>query len=276
MTNITMGADIEMVVHQGVNPKSVIGLIGGSKEKPLLVEHGNLQEDNVLAEFAIDPVTTEDDWVRNITSVRDSLARKLGGYELRVMSSVMFPHEELVHPLAKQFGCDPDFNAWLVEENTPPDPTRVGRLRTCGGHIHIGFELGDTKGLPEHVRKAQLIHWMDAYLGLPAVFLDSDKKRRSVYGKAGSFRDKPYGIEYRSLSSFWMKDERLMRWAYQSACKAYERFQKEDLIDVINEDQVDLLREGIDMSSHVYAKHMMRMLGIEMPSDELLGVALHG
>jgi hypothetical protein len=37
------------------------------------------------------------------------------------------------------------------------------------------------------------------------LFWDSDVNRRLLYGKAGTIRIKPYGIEYRTLSNFWLK-----------------------------------------------------------------------
>lgn len=44
------------------------------------------------------------------------------------------------------------------------------------------------------------------YLGIPSVIKDKDKRRRSLYGKAGCFRLTQYGVEYRVLSSAMMKN----------------------------------------------------------------------
>ncbi len=39
---------------------------------------------------------------------------------------------------------------------------------------------------------------------------DKDTERRGMYGKAGAFRPKPYGVEYRTLSNAWLSnDERI-------------------------------------------------------------------
>lgn len=49
------------------------------------------------------------------------------------------------------------------------------------------------------------------YIGVPSVLLDTDKKRRKLYGKAGCFRLTEYGFEYRVLSSAMMKTPDLLR-----------------------------------------------------------------
>ncbi len=41
---------------------------------------------------------------------------------------------------------------------------------------------------------------------MPAIILDKDKVRTRNYGKPGNFRPKPYGMEYRTLSNFWIND----------------------------------------------------------------------
>jgi len=51
---------------------------------------------------------------------------------------------------------------------------------------------------------------MDVLLGLPSVLIDPDRKRRSLYGKAGCFRLCPYGFEYRVLSAKMYSTDDLM------------------------------------------------------------------
>ena len=65
---------------------------------------------------------------------------------------------------------------------------------------------------------------MDAYVGLPSILIDKDTQRRSLYGKAGCFRLTDYGCEYRSLSSYFMKDEAHLKWVFNQTMKAIEAY----------------------------------------------------
>ena len=54
-------------------------------------------------------------------------------------------------------------------------------------HIHIGY---DNNNIDASLR---LVKYLDLYLGVPSVLKDKDKRRRSLYGKAGCFRLTSYG-----------------------------------------------------------------------------------
>ena len=64
---------------------------------------------------------------------------------------------------------------------------------------------------------------MDHTLGVYSVLWDKDDKRRSMYGKAGSFRPKPYGMEYRTLSNRWIFNTDLIRFVYNATQEALEK-----------------------------------------------------
>jgi hypothetical protein len=214
---ILIGADPELFVKDNKTGliSSSIGLIGGSKNKPLPVDKGALQEDNVLAEFNIDPAATEDEFVGNILAVTAQLDELLGalGFSTECRASYYYD-EGALEAYGKQalvFGCQPDKNAWTGAMQKVPD---AGNLRTAGGHIHFGID-----GLSKK-EKFGLIQSCDVHMGLPSVFMDEDVDRRKVYGGAGSFRLKRYGAEYRALSNFWLQDEDTLRWVYRAALEA--------------------------------------------------------
>jgi len=70
--------------------------------------------------------------------------------------------------------------------------------------------------------KRSVIQAMDYYLGVQSVLLDNGTLRRNLYGKAGAYRPKGYGCEYRTLSNFWIFKTDLIKWVYEGTQKALE------------------------------------------------------
>jgi len=106
---------------------------------------------------------------------------------------------------------------------------------------------------------------MDVFLGLFSLFFDSDTKRREMYGKAGAFRPKSYGVEYRTLSNVWLKDVHLMKWVFNNTVDAVKRLASGDAVfskysniaDIINTSDKNaardiIIKEGIGLP-HAYA-----------------------
>jgi len=96
------------------------------------------------------------------------------------------------------------------------------------GHISIGWDN------PEQEDQINMIKAMDATVGLESVLLDDDVERKKLYGKAGCFRFREYGIEYRSLSNFWIKTDESLQWAWNTTMKA---------IDLINSGKIEEVKE---------------------------------
>jgi hypothetical protein len=209
-----LGCDPEVFL---VNPEgkhiSVIGLIKADKWNPLQIqgmpEGFTLQEDNVALEYGIPPAATEDEFVSHIQAVMVKSKEWIGDLTFSKLSATIFTKDQMNHPLAHVFGCEPDFNAWTEKENKKPNPPHE-YMRSAGGHIHV-----ETDKNPYHV--AQM---MDLYLGVPSVVMDKGEDRRKLYGGMGACRPKPYGVEYRTLSNFWIFDEKLIRWAWRATERA--------------------------------------------------------
>lgn len=219
VNTLTIGADPEVFVKNEHGTQIVVGKLGGTKDKPLaLSDSVAVQEDNVLAEFNIAPAHSAIEFDYSITDALALLSNRLKAQDLEV--EIKSSHHFDIAVLAaggrqaRMFGCDPDYNAWTMSRNSPPNPRTT--LRTAGGHVHIGYSN------PDKDVNVQLIRWCDVLLGLPSVITDPDTERRSLYGGAGSYRDKPYGCEYRSLSNFWLKSRSLRMWAFEQARKAAE------------------------------------------------------
>lgn len=225
--NITIGADPELFVRKDGLPFSAHGLIPGTKKAPHVVDKGAVQVDGMALEFNIDPAPDADQFVSNVTTVLSMLASMVPDYTLDVSPSMHFSQEVMgtQPPEALELGCEPDFNAYHAGINESPEahPT----MRVAGGHVHVGFIEGadiTNEGYLEACRT--LVRQLDVYLGLPSVILDDNKERRLMYGKAGSFRPKNYGLEYRVLSNFWIRSPELTRWVFNNTRKAAQDLKK--------------------------------------------------
>ena len=231
--NLKIGADPELFfIDKNKIPRSAIGLIGGTKDSPLYISSKGhaVQEDNVMVEFNIPASTTEKEFVDNINYVLKYLKHNgnLLGYDLLIKASAVFDKSELKSEKAKQFGCEPDFDVYSLSENLSCSPSTIKNTRVCGGHIHIGYDNPDIE------TSFNIIKMMDITLGLESLFLDKDTVRRNFYGNAGCFREKPYGIEYRTLSNFWIENDDLKKWAFNNANLAIQLINNNEHEELIN------------------------------------------
>jgi hypothetical protein len=220
--SFSIGCDPEFFLKKNQKYISAIGMIGGTKEqpRPLARKGCAVQEDNVSVEFNIPACDDIISFKDNIKYVLDTMKRRLRGFEFSTESAVYFEQDQLQHPKALEFGCEPDFNAWTKGINPRPCATDA-TLRSAGGHVHVG-----TKEDPIEVIRA-----MDLFLGVPSTKLDTGTLRRQLYGKAGAFRPKDYGCEYRTLSNFWIFSEELIDWVYQQTQRAIEFVEEGSVID---------------------------------------------
>lgn len=196
------------------------GLIPGTKEEPFKVDGGTVQVDGVAAEIGIDPASNFEDFNSRVVLVMAQLKNMLPkGYGLVIEPVAKFDPEvfDNLDPVHTQLGCVPDLNAWTEEPNTPPDPMSFPYMRTGAGHLHIGFTSGESEDSKQHrINCRDLVRQLDWYLGSWAATKEGEQgaQRRLMYGQAGSYRIKPYGVEYRVLSNFWLtsKQNRLLVW----------------------------------------------------------------
>lgn len=119
---------------------------------------------------------------------------------------------------SKVFGCMPSKNSDKKSENAVKlkDPATY-KYRSAGGHIHLGFIKTNiqNKSAVECVMREpeRIVQIMDIIVGNTCVLLDRDPgniERRKLYGRAGEYRTPPYGVEYRTLSNFWLRSYQLM------------------------------------------------------------------
>lgn len=219
---IKIGADPELFVRNKKTGEfvSAHNLMPGTKIEPHKVNKGAVQVDGVAAEFNIDPSDTPVAFCANIAAVMGQLQGFVGAdYELISDPAVTFKEDyfKSLPEAVRELGCNPDFNAWTGQVNEKPDGD-VTTMRTAAGHIHIGWTDGQDPTDDTHFDDCRIIvRNLDYYLGLYSLQWDQDTKRRTLYGKAGSFRPKPYGVEYRPLSNVWLRSPALQSWVYNAA-----------------------------------------------------------
>jgi len=233
-TKFILGADPELfLINSNGNPKSAIGIISGTKENPFNISNKghSVQVDNVLLEFNIPPSKNPTEMFSNINFVIDWFYNNIPrDCSLSFDSSFIFDDKEIEDDAAKEFGCDPDLDAWRETVNDAPCSTT--NLRTAGGHIHVSYDDYNMD------KSLELVKALDLFLGVPSILIDRDVRRRELYGKAGCFRFKDYsdgsgGFEYRSLSNFWIRSENNIEMIYTQIEKAFDYI---DSGNIINKD----------------------------------------
>lgn len=231
----TYGCDPELFVSVNDGFISAHDLMQGTKDLPFPVFFGAIQRDGLSAEFNIEPVDNVEDFVKNIKAVTEQMtvmiktnyrgpnpeSLKLLGVPTATFSREYF---ETLPADTLALGCTPDFNAYSGLVNDPPETTEP--FRTGAGHMHIGFlETMVDPDTPEHFETCrELTRELDTILYPLSLLWDNDDKRRSLYGKMGAFRPKPYGLEYRCWSNVWTNEESLQRLAFLATQTVTEEF----------------------------------------------------
>lgn len=218
---ITVGADPEVFIAKADVFTSAHDKLPGTKEVPYKVLKGAVQVDGMAAEYNIDPALTEEEFLTNLRVVQKQLSDMLPEYKFLETPSVVFDAEFLddIPFSALLLGCEPDYNAYTGHVN--PRPNGSNFMRTAGGHVHIGgFDAAGIFEANHYGEMRKLIQLMDMEVGVYSVLWDKDDKRRSMYGKAGAFRPKMYGVEYRSLSNLWTFNVELQKFVYRNTINA--------------------------------------------------------
>ena len=220
----TLGSDPELFLKDKETGTlfPICGKLGGTKDKPLpmtdMPDGFCVQEDNVMLEFNIPASNSWNAFARNIenamTYIWAEAANRFNAEPIPVCSA-QFPLALLDHAGARVFGCSPDFDGYnLGEKHQGIDRALLrennSEWRFAGGHIHVGF---GRRELPPFAAA----QFADLYLGLPSVPFDKQGRRRQLYGKAGRYRPTKYGIEYRTLSNFWVFNPGILQTISQAA-----------------------------------------------------------
>lgn len=254
---IAIGSDPEVfLVDENDKPVSAIGLIGGSKHEPLhIIDNFFLQEDNVMVEYNIPPVRDVDRFIFNLNKGLNIIKNQIPeNLDIKITPSLEFSNDQLAHPQAEEFGCEPDFNVWKRCENPIINPEN--NYRYAGGHIHISYE-NPTLEVSEKLVKA-----LDFFLGVPFVLIDKDEIRKRKYGTAGRFRIKTYGIEYRTLSNHWLSSDGLKEYVFNQVIEA---------INFVNNNQEvpDIVMDCINNNDKILALELLKLNNINVSYENV-------
>lgn len=265
-------------------PEEGLGNTGYTNSRPIVIQDGVQVEINPV------PNTCRQSLSSNIGSCFRHLKGRLDsdskykGIKLDFSQAVEISERELatLSPKNQVLGCNPSFCVYESEHEVTVDP-KAYRVRSAGGHIHLGryafnFESdeayqkykAENKGVKgaDHVIKVEetfrnpekLVKLMDIIVGNTCVLLDRHEgniERRKVYGMAGEFRTPKHGLEYRTLSNFWLRHYSLMsivfslsRFAFILATngKADEFIDALDMRnvrDAINKNDFDMARDNM-------------------------------
>lgn len=233
---LKIGADPELFLYNA-RTKSYVSshdIIKGDKKKPFLfyinktstIPVGATQVDGVTAEFNIAPESEADLFQDNIICLCKELLRqakeKNEHLTLSAIPTAKFEKDyfEKLPKETKLMGCMPDNNVYTGKEN--PAPIIKRPMRFGGGHIHLGWtDCEDVEDEAHMFDCQEVVKQLDHSLFLYSFIWDKNQARRTTYGKVGSFRYKPYGVEYRSLSNVWVCDPDLHRFVFDCASYAY-------------------------------------------------------
>lgn len=211
---ISFGSDPEFALLKNGKLHSAIGVVQGTSDNRISLKGHEFYYDNVMAECAVKPAWSREEAVENVRECLKIYAKMVVPFRLADIASATYPKSQLSHPHARVAGCSPDYNAYDMKLlNQPAEQIRASSFRSCGGHIHIGHSLLQSD---DH-RPLLAIYMLDLFIGVPSIWLDDNTEsveRRKLYGKAGTYRPKDYGLEYRSLSNFWLNNPELVTLMY--------------------------------------------------------------
>ena len=282
---LKVGSDAEFFLLKDNNPFPVCGLLGGTKENPRPVLEGNgyaVQEDNVLVEFNIPPANTAMEFHESISKMLSYLKEEMkkNNLECKYNSCELFEQKILEqYPQAYAFGCEPDFCVWTKSVNPSPDfpgvwknyPNKpkvkddkvIYEPRTAGYHVHVSYLVDNQQS--SLADKELFVKAQDLFLGVPSIILENQNIRRKYYGRAGAFRPKEYGHEYRVLGSALLSDSpNINQWIFNQNCKIISWLNTQNA-DIILKNNAENITIAINAGDREMAGRLVSLFNIDMP-----------
>lgn len=216
--------------------------------------------DGVQAEFNVIPNYCRQSFSSNLATCFRKTAEQIHGKDIvaSFAQTVDVDKEEMesLSREAQQFGCAPSKNAYGLTKVTVKDASRY-YSRSAGGHIHIGD--GGSSEIRKILRNTDItVPILDIVVGNTCVLLDLDKgnvERRKNYGRAGEYRLPKHGLEYRTLSNFWLRSYQTMSFVLAlvrfAVCVAGDDAVSKELLAMVDIEQI---AKAINENDAVLAK----------------------
>lgn len=280
----TFGADPELFFKDSKG-----NIVGSEKVIPevIKVDRGKIIRDGVQLEFNPNATFCRAIFGNNFYSLFKTLKEHLAqkDYEICWEQVIKINPTELasLSKDSRKFGCMPSYNIYLPKDDNVSvivDNPETYLFRSAGGHIHVDFhKLNNIIRNGQYVRRPltrkeieSFVKSMDIIVGNTCVILDRHPlsvERRRNYGKAGEYRLPSYGIEYRTLSNFWLRDYQLMSMVYGLMMMAYRislsephynklisLVKEEDIIKAINTNNKFLAKQNFNKVKKFLAESM--------------------
>jgi hypothetical protein len=216
LDNIKVGSDPEFFIKDETGITSSLKYVPVDKYSPIEINDYKIFSDNILVEGNIPPATTKTEFVNNMKKLK-GIITDLTGCGIESKDSHIFSAKDLSDSRAKVFGCSPYESAWKKTTCLAASLARES-FRTAGFHIHIGYEHDASYGIFKKQIDGAIAKAFDYYCVYPSRLISDDDNRNGNYGEYGAYRNKPYGVEVRSLGGFFTKDEYL-DWVYSQTIK---------------------------------------------------------
>jgi len=259
----SIGADPEFAISRDGKMLPSFMFIDGTKENPEHITDGfAILKDNLLVEGNIPPCQTKEEFVTTMKRLKAMIAERIGNCVLVHEDVVEYSDDYIFSEDGQMFGCSSYVNVYLME--SLPSPDLYGNSRQIGSHIHIGYTMiENTSGLTKDQVNIAIGRAMDFFVGIPSDDIHYSEERRSAYGKLGSIRMTTYGLEYRSLGGYFMRDE-FLEWQYEQTEKAIkfvsniDNYNKLMVVDSADIKYYDFLE--IDLEAQVPQKKLIKSL----------------
>lgn len=183
--------------------------VEGNSYRQIPLTYGKLIEDGMAVEFTVDPSADVEMLVHEV-AVNISEVAKLVQDNCRGVLSVapqVRVHPDFIEKLDTTYGtacslqilgCSPDWEIYnSAHQVERPDP-KTYPFRTSGGHIHL--EVPTVAG--DQAAFCYMVACLDRVIGTASAYLCTSPEaaqRMELYGRAGSIRNYPTRIEYRTL-----------------------------------------------------------------------------